>query len=150
MWWRRPIVLPAEFPMVLNDAGTVGLTLNGKSFPATAPIMAKEGDKILVHYMNEGLTDHPMHLHRQDQLVVAKDGFPVADPQRMNTVSIAPGETWDVILSPQFAGTWIWHCHVLAHATGPRDEEGNETSAGMIGTVVVEDGETSVADLATH
>src|SRR3546814_3896077 len=25
-----------EFPMVLNDAGTIGLSLNGKSFPATA------------------------------------------------------------------------------------------------------------------
>ena len=26
--------------MVLNDAGVIGLTLNGKSFPATAPIAA--------------------------------------------------------------------------------------------------------------
>ncbi len=30
--------------MMLNDAGTIGLSLNGKSFPATAPIVAKLGD----------------------------------------------------------------------------------------------------------
>ena len=33
-----------EIPMVLNDAGVIGLTLNGKSFPATAPIVANDGD----------------------------------------------------------------------------------------------------------
>jgi hypothetical protein len=26
---------------VLNDVGVIGLTLNGKSFPATAPVVAK-------------------------------------------------------------------------------------------------------------
>jgi hypothetical protein len=45
-----------------------------------------------------------------------------------------------VILHPQFAGTWIWHCHVLSHATGPRDADGNETAAGMIGVIIVDDG----------
>src|SRR5690606_17147560 len=28
-----------EIPMVLNDAGVIGYSLNGKSFPATAPIV---------------------------------------------------------------------------------------------------------------
>jgi manganese oxidase len=68
----------------------------------------------------------------------------------MNTISIAPGETWDVILHPQFGGTWIWHCHVLSHATGPRDADGNETAAGMIGVVVVDDGETELVDMSNH
>ena len=30
-----------EVPMVLNDAGVIGLSLNGKSFPATAPVIAQ-------------------------------------------------------------------------------------------------------------
>ena len=30
--------------MVLNDAGVIGFSLNGKSFPATAPVIAKQGE----------------------------------------------------------------------------------------------------------
>ena len=29
--------------MVLNDAGVIGFSLNGKSFPATAPIVVEPG-----------------------------------------------------------------------------------------------------------
>jgi manganese oxidase len=53
--------------MVLNDAGAIGLSLNGKSFPATEPITANVGDWTLVHYMNEGLQSHPMHPHVEGQ-----------------------------------------------------------------------------------
>jgi manganese oxidase len=47
-----------ECILVLNDAG-IGLTLNGKSFPATQPIIVKLGQTIRVRYMNEGLQIHP-------------------------------------------------------------------------------------------
>ena len=53
--------------MMLNDAGAIGFSLNGKSFPATAPIVAKQGEWIEVHYLNEGLMAHPMHLHGMAQ-----------------------------------------------------------------------------------
>ncbi len=66
-----------EIPIVLNDAGVIGLSINGKSFPETAAIGAKPGEWIMMHYYNEGLVGHPMHLHRQPQLVIAKDGFPL-------------------------------------------------------------------------
>jgi manganese oxidase len=92
---------------------------------------------------------NPMRLHGGYFYVVAKDGFPTP-AQKMNTLSLAPGETYDIILAPQFGGTWIWHCHVLAHATGPKDADGNETAAGMIGVVVVDDGRTPLADMSSH
>ena len=63
----------------LNDSGTIGFSLNGKSFPATEPYVAKQGDKVIVHYMNEGLMAHPMHLHGQTSTVIAKDGYPLPD-----------------------------------------------------------------------
>ncbi len=66
-----------QIPMVLNDAGVIGLSLNGKSFPATAPVMAKVGEWVEITYCNEGMQIHPMHLHGVPQLVIAKDGFPV-------------------------------------------------------------------------
>ena len=83
--------------MVLNDAGVIGLTLNGKSFPATAPVVAKQGEWVEVHYMNEGLQIHPMHLHGLPQLVIAKDGFPI-QPYQADTISVAPGERYTVLV----------------------------------------------------
>jgi manganese oxidase len=43
----------AEEVMVLNDAGAIGLSLNGKSFPATDLYSYKQGDRVIVHYANE-------------------------------------------------------------------------------------------------
>ncbi len=56
--------------MVLNDTG-VGLTINGKSFPATGAIVAGQGEKVRVRFMNEGLVIHPMHLHGMYMQVIA-------------------------------------------------------------------------------
>lgn len=63
-----------EQVMILNDAGNIGLTLNGKSFPATQAYSYTAGDKVVVHYANEGQMAHPMHLHNQPGRVIAKDG----------------------------------------------------------------------------
>lgn len=134
--------------MLLADG--MGYVINGKEFPMTDPIRMKMGERIRVRMANLGSMYHPMHLHGGFFTVIAKDGFPVASPQKMNTISIAPGETYDVILDPQFAGTWIWHCHILSHVTGPRDADGNDTSAGMLGTVIVDDGQTALGDPADH
>jgi FtsP/CotA-like multicopper oxidase with cupredoxin domain len=115
-----------EIPMMLNDAGTIGLSLNGKSFPATAPIAAKTGENILVHYMNEGVMSHPMHLHGQIQKVVAKDGIPLQFPYDADTINVAPGERYTVLVTAAEPGVWAWHCHILPHA---------EREDGMFGMV---------------
>jgi FtsP/CotA-like multicopper oxidase with cupredoxin domain len=115
-----------EFPMVLNDAGVIGLSINGKSFPATAPIVANNGDWVLVHYFNEGFQIHPMHLHGLPGLVVAKDGFATPQPYMADTVLVAPGERYSVLIHADQPGTWAWHCHILTHA---------ESSSGMFGMV---------------
>ena len=115
-------------PMVLNDAGAIGFSLNGKSFPATAPIIAKPGDLVEINYFNEGLQIHPMHLHGIPQLVVAKDGFPLAQPYTVDTLNIAPGERYTVLVRPtaEHVGVWAFHCHILNHA---------ERDTGMFGMV---------------
>lgn len=108
-----------EVVMTLNDAGNIGLSLNGKSFPATAPYTAKVGETMLVHYYNEGLMSHPMHLHQPTGLVVARDGKPLEHPFFADTVSIAPGERWSVVYTMLDPGVWAWHCHILTHAETP-------------------------------
>jgi manganese oxidase len=121
-----------EIPMVLNDAGTLGFGLNGKSFPATEPIVAAEGEWVLVHYLNEGLMPHPMHLHKLDQLVIAKDGFPLEAPYLADTINVAPGERYSVLVQASEVGTWAWHCHILTHA------ERDDGMFGMVTAMVVQ------------
>jgi len=108
-----------EVVMVLNDAGTIGLSLNGKSFPATTPYVMKIGETMLVHYYNEGLMTHPMHLHQPTGLVVARDGKMLEQPFFADTISVAPGERWSVLYTAKDAGVWAWHCHILTHAETP-------------------------------
>ena len=88
-----------DLPMVLNDAGVIGLSLDGKSFPATAPIVVEVGDWIRVTYFNEGLQVHPMHLHGFEQIVVAKDGEPLDHPYAADTILVAPGERYTVLVN---------------------------------------------------
>ncbi|MEJ7799602.1 MAG: multicopper oxidase domain-containing protein [Ilumatobacter sp.] len=120
-----------DMPMVLNDAGVIGLTLNGKSFPATEPLILEQGDWAAVHYYNEGLSAHPMHLHQMPQLVYAKDGIPLDQPYWADTINVAPGERYSVIFKASDVGTWVWHCHILTHV------EREEGMFGMATAVVV-------------
>ena len=102
--------------MVLNDAGTIGLSLNGKSFPATEPYTLRKGEVMMVNYFNEGLTAHPMHLHQPMGWIVAKDGQPLDFPMPGDTINIAPGERYTVLYKGTDVGVWAWHCHILTHA----------------------------------
>ena len=120
-----------EHVMMLNDTGTIGFSLNGKSFPATAPYTAKLGEWIEVHYMNEGVSAHPMHLHGLPQRVIAKDGYALAQPYTADTVVVAPGERFTVLVQATQPGTWAWHCHILPHA------EREDGMFGMVTALVV-------------
>jgi len=122
-----------EIPMVLNDAGVIGLSLNGKSFPATEPYVGKVGDWVVVHYYNEGLQIHPMHQHQFPQLVFAKDGIPLDHPYWADTVNVAPGERYSVLYQLSDPGVWVWHCHILTHV------EKEEGMFGMVTAWIVED-----------
>ena len=125
------ITIAREENMVLNDAGVIGLSLNGKSFPATEPYSLKKGDWMIVNYYNEGTMYHPMHLHQFPQLVVARDGIPLDYPYWADTVSVGPGERYTVLFQASQTGAWVWHCHILNHA------EREEGMFGMVTAVAV-------------
>ena len=114
-----------DYVMIINDSGG-GFTLNGKGFPATEPIVCKKGQKVRIRFMNEGQMIHPMHLHGMSMLVIDKDGYPQPQPWKCDTLNVAPGERWDVIVDAQAVGTWAFHCHILSHA---------ESQMGMFGMV---------------
>jgi len=118
--------------MVLDDAGTIGLSLNGKSFPATEAYSMKVGQTMLVNYFNEGLMTHPMHMHQPTGWIIAKDGVPLAAPEPSDTIAVAPGERYTVLYHFVDPGVWAWHCHILNHA------EGSDGMFGMVTALIVE------------
>ena len=120
-----------EYIMVLNDL-SLGFTINGKSFPATDAVFAKQGERVLIRYMNEGVMNHPMHLHGMPQQIVAIDGWPRTPFQMCDTVDVAPGNRYDVIVEATELGVWAFHCHVLSHAEGPQG------MFGLVTAMVVE------------
>jgi FtsP/CotA-like multicopper oxidase with cupredoxin domain len=124
-----------EIPMMLNDAGAIGFSLNGKSFPATAPVVTSPGKTVEIHYMNEGQQIHPMHLHGIKQLVIAKDGYPLPQPYFADTVLVAPGERYTVVVdpTPDQKGVWAYHCHILSHA-----EKSDGMMFGMVTAFIVQ------------
>ena len=114
--------------LFLNDGGSIGLSLNGKSFPATAPFVATQNQWLEVTYFNEGQMIHPMHLHEIPQMIIARDGFPLASPEMDDTVLVAPGERITILVHATDVGTWVWHCHILSHAEGPQGMFGMVTA----------------------
>lgn len=119
-----------EQTIVISD-GPLGYTINGKGFPATAPIVAAQGKRVLIRYMNEGQQIHPMHLHGFPSTVIARDGRPTT-PYTVDTLSVAPGERYDIVVTPTLKGVWAFHCHILSHA------ESEHGMHGMVTALIVE------------
>jgi FtsP/CotA-like multicopper oxidase with cupredoxin domain len=115
-----------EYTLILNDGPIGQFTINGKSFPAGEALTAKQGEKLRIRFMNEGLMIHPMHLHGMPMTVTHNDGYLLEQPYMCDTLNIAPGERYDVIVHATEPGTWAFHCHILSHA---------ESQHGMYGMV---------------
>ena len=115
-----------EHTLIIGD-GDLGYTLNGKGFPATSPIAVKQGQRVLVRLLNNGQLLHPMHLHGFDFSVVAQDGKPVS-PYIRDTLTVAPGERYDILFTASKKGVWAFHCHVLSHVESERGMHGMVTA----------------------
>ena len=115
----------ATYPVVLNKApgfrdGRIELlhTINGQVSPQVPPIIVHPGEIVRLHIVNQTEEYHPMHLHGHTLVVVAKDGRPLAgSPLHLDTLLVGPHETWDVAFRADNPGLWMFHCHVLLHAS---------------------------------
>lgn len=121
--------IAVEHTMFLGD-GPTGFVLNGKGFPATQPIVASLGDTVLIHLSNDGAQIHPMHLHGYHFEVVAVDGFALDEANRYmaDTLAVAPGQRFDVLVRAEYPGVWAYHCHILPHVEGPHGMYGMVTA----------------------
>ncbi|MBA2381141.1 MAG: multicopper oxidase domain-containing protein, partial [Chloroflexi bacterium] len=134
--YDRKYNVSQDIVWISNDS-LGGFTINGRGFPATSPIVATVGDTIAIRFMNEGSMMHPWHLHGMPMRVVARDGYPLAQPFLCDTLGVNPGERWDVIVDCEDPGAWAFHCHILSHA------EGHDGMFGMVTALVIEPANTA-------
>lgn len=129
--YDRKYGITQEYIFIHNDS-LGGFTINGHGFPATVPIVAKKGERVLIRYQNEGVMMHPWHTHGFRQRVVARDGAPLGSAEfYADTLGVDPGERFDAIVECERVGVWAFHCHILPHA------EGLDGMFGMVTALVV-------------
>ena len=58
---------------------------------------------------------HPMHLHGQRMLVVARDGVQTTDFVWKDTILVPVGSTVDILVDASNPGAWMMHCHIAEH-----------------------------------
>ncbi|MBI5970401.1 MAG: multicopper oxidase domain-containing protein [Deltaproteobacteria bacterium] len=102
-------------------------TLNGNAWTDEYPnvLLAQSGQKIRVRFINFGSWPHNMHFHGHTLHWVAWDGRYVPPynglisdkDMRSDSASLLPGERKDYIFTADQEGRWVWHCHVVPHAT---------------------------------
>ena len=100
-------------------------TINGKSWPFTQHFRYGIGQPIHWRWVNATNEPHALHLHgfyfRVDAYNHAGqiqthsgDSRPLVVTQR-----VAQGDSFDMSWSPERAGQWLFHCHMLQHMTPP-------------------------------
>jgi len=82
-------------------------------------LQLKQGTTTKIRIVNDPKSfhpmNHPMHLHGQRMLVVARDGEPVTDFAWADTVLIPVGQTADILVENSNPGKWMLHCHIAEH-----------------------------------
>jgi FtsP/CotA-like multicopper oxidase with cupredoxin domain len=58
---------------------------------------------------------HPIHLHGQRMLVIARDGVPTENRVWKDTAIIPVGSTVDLLIDASNPGDWMLHCHIAEH-----------------------------------
>ena len=90
-------------------------TINGKTFPRMPMYMLRRGETVEFSFSNASNLAHPMHLHGHHMLVFARNGRRIT-PWWSDTLEIGDGERYDVAVSADNPGVWMFHCHNLPHA----------------------------------
>ena len=114
--WHIPA--GASRPNTLEMTDFNVLTINGKVFPSTAPLVCQTGDKVRIRLGNLGATDHhPMHFHGHHFRVTATDGqdIPLSAQWPESTVLVGVGQSRNIEFIADAPGDWAFHCHMTHH-----------------------------------
>jgi FtsP/CotA-like multicopper oxidase with cupredoxin domain len=105
--------------------GTLGsdeiLSINGKSWPYTERLTYNIGETTHWHVLNPTWTNHAMHLHgfyfKVDGVGDGEHYERYSEEQRRSAVTehIDTGHVFEMTWTPERAGNWLFHCHMLLH-----------------------------------
>ena len=108
----------------MNDFNV--LTINGKVFPSTAPLICQTGDRVRIRLGNLGAMDHhPIHIHGYHFRVTATDGgdIPFSAQWPESTVVVGVGQTRNIEFIADAPGDWAFHCHMTHHVMNQMGHE---------------------------
>ena len=123
-------------PLAMTDFNV--LTMNGKAFPATTPLVAALGERVRIRFGNLGAMDHhPIHLHGYSFRVTATDGGPIPESaQHGDTSVLVPvGSTRDIELLADNPGDWPLHCHMTHHVMNQMGHEARNVIGADVGSL---------------
>lgn len=108
---RLPARAPSRTETITLTASMHGYThgIDGKSYPNSAPILVREGERLRLKVVNATMMFHPIHLHGHTfQLVDAGSA-------RKDTVNVLPMTTTTFDIQADNPGQWMLHCHNTYH-----------------------------------
>ncbi|MGB9235361.1 MAG: multicopper oxidase domain-containing protein [Terriglobales bacterium] len=97
------------------------LSINGKTWPYTERLTYKIGETTHWRVINPTASDHGMHLHgfyfKVDGVGDGEHYEHYAEEQRRLAVTehIESGHVFEVTWTPERAGNWLFHCHMVGH-----------------------------------
>ena len=102
---------PDRSETVVLTANATGYVhgIGGKSFPDTAPIVVREGERLRLRIVNDTMMFHPIHLHGHTFQLVN------AGAARKDTVIVLPMSAVEVDVQADNPGQWMLHCHNTYH-----------------------------------
>ncbi len=87
-------------------------SINGNKYSEAQPIVFNYGERVRLHFINETMMNHPMHLH--GLWMVPDVGNGALNPLK-HVVNIKPGTEMNVDVVADAEGGWAFHCHLLYH-----------------------------------
>ena len=114
--WRVDVGARRPNPNEMTDFNL--LTINGRAFPGTEPLVVKRGERVRIRLGNLSAMDHhPIHLHGYAFQLTDTDGGPVPPSARYpeTTVLVPTGSTRTIEFVADQPGDWALHCHMTHH-----------------------------------
>jgi hypothetical protein len=116
------------------------LVFNGKTGPATTPLIVRLGDRVRIRMINLGMDHHPIHLHGHTFYTTGTEGGRIPEVAWIpgNTVLVGVAQSRDVEFVANNPGDWMLHCHLPHHMmnqmssnVGPMSRNGTGMPAGV-------------------
>ena len=126
--------------------------INGRSWPHTERLAYRLAERVRWRIVNLSSQVHPMHLHGFHYEVhstgdgVREESYAPGQRPMVVTQLLPAGATMGMTWTPERAGKWLFHCHVMTHVSPtlhvdgsprrPSAHEDHDAAAGMTGMVL--------------